>query len=217
MNKPELVSFEEIFSVFKRALFELKSVILISPNKRLGQQNGCFYKMKLLERINGNNEMRNDDCLDDELIRDVFEESIEFDFMQSNDQSMKNLVNVDESSNNLTSKTNDNLELKDDLESINFQRILMILQIYIGLLCKLRPFMTENQLFRFKKAVYQLVKLNPKNSTNGFSLLHQVSLKDESCQMIKFPICDLPTNEIIRILLVSTLFYNFSFVTSSKN
>lgn len=208
-NKPDLVSFEEVFAVFKRAFFELKSAILILPNKKAGQQNYKFNKLKLLQRISGvvANELREVDCLDDELIRGVVEENFDLntDFIQpnqnpnANEQMMKNMINADENQQTV-SKANDNLELKDDLESINFHRILITLEIFIGLLCRLKPLMTADQQFRFKKAVYQLVKLNPKGN-NGYSLLHQASLCDGSYQLMKFPICEMPTNEIIKLLI----------------
>jgi len=195
-QKADLVSFEQIFAVFKRALFELKSAIIFLPNKKLVKKNQQLNKMKLLQTISGVNELRDDDCLNDEMIRKIVESNIDVDFFQSNDQ----LIKQNGDNRQSTTKDNNSLELKDDLESINFHRILILLLIFIGLLCRLKSIITNDQLFRFKKAVYQLVKINPKGN-NGYNLLHQASLRDESCQLIKFPTCEIPTNEIVEILI----------------
>ena len=215
-NKADLVVFEEIFAVFKRALFELKSAILILPNKKVGQNKYQFYKMKLLQRINGN-ELR-EDCLEDELIRGVVDNLELNDFISNNNnvnnlnaneqQLMKNIINnvdVDNLANSNQTKNgnNDNLELnkpKDELDSINFHRILIILQIFIGLLCRLKPIMTDNQSYRLKKSIYQLVRLNPRGN-HGITILHHACFKDESCQLIKFPICEMPIYDIIQLLI----------------
>lgn len=212
-NKLDLVSFEEIFVVFKRALFELKSAMLILPTKKMGQHNKYqFFKMKFLQRII-NNGLREDYL---ELIRGVVDNLEINDFIstatnnsmqQNNEQLMKNMVNnsnLDSSDNNLTSsnsENNENLDLKDDFESINFHRILIIIQLFIGLFCRLKPIMTDNQDYRLKKAIYQLVKLNPRGN-NGFTILHQAAFKDESCQLIKFPVCEMPIMSDIVALLV---------------
>lgn len=210
-NKPDLVSFEEVFAVFKRALFELKSAMLILPNKKVGHHKYQFYKLKLLQRISGN-ELRGEDCLEDELIRGVVDNLELNDFISSNagnlngnlnEQLMKN-GGMDAVDNGLSAgsnaKNSENLEMKGNLESINFHRILIILQLFIGLLCKLKPQMTDEQLFRLKKAVYQLVKLNPKGN-QGFTPLHQACYRDESCQLIKFPMCDMNTSDIVQLLV----------------
>lgn len=210
-NKPDLVSFEEVFAVFKRALFELKSAMLILPNKKVGHHKYQFYKLKLLQRISGN-ELRGEDCLEDELIRGVVDNLELNDFISSNagnlnEQLVKNTVGGMDAGavdNGLSvasnAKNSENLEMKGNLESINFHRILIILQLFIGLLCKLKALMTDDQLHRLKKAVYQLIKLNPKGN-QGNTLLHQACCRDESCQLIKFPMCDMNTSDIVQLLV----------------
>lgn len=185
-NKMELVSFEEIFSVFKRALLELKSALLLLPNKQNGQNNeNQFYKMRLLQRVTGNALRIDDDCLEDELIRDDV----------INDQVLKNSVSVDNENLSSNNKANEN---QSDLNGLH--KILYIIQLFIGLLCRLKNQITEDQMLRLKKAVYQFVKLNVKG-VNGFSPLHQVCFKDEFNQMIKFPVNDVPITEIIQLLI----------------
>lgn len=211
INRADLVSFEKVFAVFQRALFELKSAMLILPNKKVGHHKYQFYKLKLLQRISGGNELRGEDCLEDELIRGTLDNLELNDFISSNagnlngnlnEQLVKNNVSgVDAGDNGLSAtKNSENLEMKGNLESINFHRILIVLQLFIGLLCRLKPLITDDQLFRLKKAVYQLVKLNPKGN-QGFTPLHQACYRDDSCQLIKFPICDLNSSDIVQLLV----------------
>lgn len=207
-NKADLVSFEEVFAVFKRALFELKSAMLFAPNKKAGHHKYQFYKLKLLQRISGGNELCGEYCLEDEIRGAV--DNLELnDFISSsagnlNEQLMKSTgVDVGCGDNSLSAsaaKNSENLEMKGSLETINFHRILIILQLFIGLLCRLKPLMTDEQLYRLKKAVYQLVKLNPRGKS-GFTALHQACYRDDSCQLIKFPICDLNTSAIVQLLV----------------
>lgn len=86
-----------------------------------------------------------------------------------------------------------------EYDSSNFHRTLVIVLHFIGLLCRLKPYLNKSQEFDLKRAVYHLVQLNPRGK-NGTCLLHLACHRD-SDSLVRFPLCDLPVLEVVELLL----------------
>lgn len=85
-------------------------------------------------------------------------------------------------------------------DSQNFHRTLVIVLHFIGLLCRLQPHLNEDEELELKKAVYRLVRLNPRGRS-GWSPLHLACFRDSSTQSVRFPLCDFPMAEMLKLLL----------------
>lgn len=86
-----------------------------------------------------------------------------------------------------------------DRESTNYSRIVTIILHFMSLICRLVPKMNEEETFTFKKLVYQLVKMEPKNS-NGQTLLH-LAVSNDTTNVGKYPVCTFPCLDCIHLLL----------------
>lgn len=82
----------------------------------------------------------------------------------------------------------------------NFHRTLVIVLHFIGLLCRLQPYLKQEEDLELKKAVYRLVRLNPRGKS-GWTPLHLACFRDPSCQTVRFPLCDFPMSEMVGLLL----------------
>ncbi|XP_076055729.1 protein fem-1 homolog C isoform X2 [Oratosquilla oratoria] len=81
-----------------------------------------------------------------------------------------------------------------------FHRILVIMMHLICLLSKLGPALSELQRYTMRKAVFTLVKLNPRG-TGGVTPLHLACSRDSSSTVGHFPICTFPSVEVVTLLL----------------
>jgi hypothetical protein len=85
-------------------------------------------------------------------------------------------------------------------ELTNFHRTLVIVLHFIGLLCRLQPFMSADEDLELKRAVYRLVRLDPRGK-RGWTPLHLACFRDSGCQTVRFPLCDFPMSEMVGLLL----------------
>jgi ankyrin repeat protein len=87
-----------------------------------------------------------------------------------------------------------------DLDGTFFQRNLVVVLHFIGLLCRLQPYLDDEEVFQFRKAAYGLVRSRPR-ARNGMTPLHLACLRDSSCPSLRFPLCEFPMPEMVRLLL----------------
>lgn len=87
-----------------------------------------------------------------------------------------------------------------DSDSTCFQRTLVVVLHFVGLLCRLQSYLQDQEVFLFRKAVYKLVRSRPR-SRNGMSPLHLACLRDPTCPSLRFPLCEFPMPEMVRLLL----------------
>lgn len=66
-------------------------------------------------------------------------------------------------------------------ETTNFHRTLVIVLHFIGLLCRLQPFLSADEDLELKRAAYRLVRLNPRGKS-AWTPLHLACFRDSSCQ-----------------------------------
>ena len=91
--------------------------------------------------------------------------------------------------------------LQTDLaEETNYHRTLVIVLHFVGLMCRLLPFMTHEEEFQLKKAVYKLVRFAPRGK-NGLTPLHLSCMTDSSYPSLRFPLCEFPMIEMVKLLL----------------
>nr|XP_053628741.1 protein fem-1 homolog C-like isoform X2 [Cherax quadricarinatus] len=81
-----------------------------------------------------------------------------------------------------------------------FHRTLVITMHLVCLLTKLGPGLTPLQRHTMRKAVYQLIRLDPRGS-GGVTPLHLACSKDSSATVGRFPICTFPSLEVVALLL----------------
>lgn len=81
-----------------------------------------------------------------------------------------------------------------------FHRTLVITMHLVCLLTKLGPALTSLQRHAMRKAVYQLVQLDPRGS-GGATPLHLACSRDSSATVGRFPICTFPSLEVVTLLL----------------
>lgn len=81
-----------------------------------------------------------------------------------------------------------------------FHRTLVITMHLVCLLTKLIPGLTPLQRHTMRKAVYHLVRLNPRGS-GGVTPLHLACSRDSSATVGRFPICTFPSLEVVALLL----------------
>ncbi|XP_069190114.1 protein fem-1 homolog A isoform X3 [Procambarus clarkii] len=81
-----------------------------------------------------------------------------------------------------------------------FHRTLVITMHLVCLLTKLGPGLTPLQRYAMRKAVYQLIRLDPRGS-GGVTPLHLACSKDSSATVGRFPICTFPSLEVVALLL----------------
>jgi len=87
-----------------------------------------------------------------------------------------------------------------DRDTTYFHRTLVITMHLVCLLTKLTPGLTPEQCHDMKKAVYQLVRLDPRG-TGGVTPLHLACSRDSSAMVGRFPICTFPSIEVVNLLL----------------
>ena len=87
-----------------------------------------------------------------------------------------------------------------EADSMCFHRTLVVVLHFIGLLCRLEPFLDDQEMFVFKKAVYKLVRSRPR-ARGGLTPLQLACLRDVSCPSLRFPLCEFPMPEMVRLLL----------------
>ncbi|KAI1301337.1 Protein fem-1 -like protein C [Halotydeus destructor] len=88
----------------------------------------------------------------------------------------------------------------DEMTPHHFHRTLMTVLHFVGLLCRLQPRLTSEEDFELKKAVYQFIQLNPRGK-NQWTPLHLACAKDTSSQSVRFPLCDFPHPEMVKLFL----------------
>lgn len=81
-----------------------------------------------------------------------------------------------------------------------FHRTLVITMHLVCLLTKLGPSLTALQRHAMRKAVYDLVRLDPRGS-GGVTPLHLACSRDSSATIGRFPICTFPSAEVVSLLL----------------
>ncbi|XP_066963868.1 protein fem-1 homolog C isoform X1 [Macrobrachium rosenbergii] len=81
-----------------------------------------------------------------------------------------------------------------------FHRTLVITMHLVCLLTKLGPGLSSLQRYTMRKAVYELVRLNPRGS-GGVTPLHLACSRDSSATVGRFPICTFPSMEVVNLLL----------------
>lgn len=86
----------------------------------------------------------------------------------------------------------------NDHDLTNYNRTINIVLSFLGLLCRLKPFLSSTQEFELKAATYRLVRLNPRGK-NGSTLLHMVCNRDNSFAL--FPFYEIPLTEVLSLLL----------------
>lgn len=92
------------------------------------------------------------------------------------------------------------VSVSPDSETSNFHRTLVIVLHFVGLLCRLLPFLTDPEEHDLKTSVYKFVRLNPRGR-NGATPLHLACYRDTSCPSLRFPLCDFPMPEMVNLLL----------------
>ncbi|XP_069985707.1 protein fem-1 homolog C isoform X1 [Penaeus vannamei] len=81
-----------------------------------------------------------------------------------------------------------------------FHRTLVITMHLVCLLTKLGPGLTALQRHTMRKAVYHLVRMDPRG-TGGVTPLHLACSRDSSATVGRFPICTFPSLEVVSLLL----------------
>ncbi|XP_067124477.1 protein fem-1 homolog C [Centruroides vittatus] len=84
-------------------------------------------------------------------------------------------------------------------DSSHFHRTLIIVIHLIGLMCRLQPHLINEQDLELKKAVYRLVRMNPRGR-NGRTPLHLTCFRDSS-SISRYPVCTFPSPEVVDLLL----------------
>jgi len=82
----------------------------------------------------------------------------------------------------------------------SFHQTLVIVLHFVGLLCRLQPYMTAAEEFEMKRAVFKLVRFAPRGK-HGWTPLHLACLKDSPCPSLRFPLCEFPMPEMVSLLL----------------
>lgn len=85
-----------------------------------------------------------------------------------------------------------------DYDLTNYNRTINIVLSFLGLLCRLKQFLSASQEFELKAEAYRLVRLNPRGK-NGSTLLHIVCNGDNSFAL--FPFYEIPLTEVLALLL----------------
>lgn len=85
-------------------------------------------------------------------------------------------------------------------EETNYHRTLVIVLHFVGLMCRLLPLMSSEEELQLRKTVYQLVKLDPKGR-NGLTPLHLSCMTDSSYPSLRFPLCEFPMVEMVKLFL----------------
>lgn len=88
----------------------------------------------------------------------------------------------------------------DEQTPTNFHRTLIIVLHFIGLLCRIQPYMQPHEEFELKRAVYRFLRLNIRGKNNA-TPLHLAAYRDTSCHSVRFPLCDFPLPEIVLLFL----------------
>lgn len=112
--------------------------------------------------------------------------------IQNNNSSGNNVNN-----NNLTTTTT--ATTTGDRDITYFNRTLVILLHLICLLTKLVSHLDGVQICRVKKAVFDFLRLEPQGR-NGSTLLHLACARESSI-VGRYPICQFPSLDAIRLLL----------------
>lgn len=92
----------------------------------------------------------------------------------------------------------DTKTLPSERDTQNYSKIVTIIMHLMSLICRLSSKLTEDEEFQFKKLVFQLIKLEPRNS-NGQTLLH-LAANHETTSVGKYPVCDFPCVKCIELL-----------------
>ena len=80
----------------------------------------------------------------------------------------------------------------------NYSKIVTIIMHLMSLICRLSSKLAEDEEFQFKKLVYKLIKLEPRNAS-GQTLLH-LAANQETTSVGKYPVCDFPCINCIELL-----------------
>ena len=81
----------------------------------------------------------------------------------------------------------------------SYNRLVLIAIHILCLLCKIRLRITEEEGKQLNEVVYELVKMNPRN-TQGKTLLH-LSCSNETTTVGRYPVCKFPSPDVVEILL----------------
>lgn len=84
-------------------------------------------------------------------------------------------------------------------DSSYFHRTLIIVMHLMGLMCHFQSTLSKDEDEELKRAVYRLVRLNPRGR-NNWTTLHLASFKDTS-SVVRFPICSFPSAQVVKLLL----------------
>ena len=82
----------------------------------------------------------------------------------------------------------------------NLHRTLVIILHFVGLLCRLQPFLDAEEEIALRSTLYRFIRLNPRGK-NGVTPLHMACVRDTTCPSLRFPLCDFPMPEMVKILL----------------
>ncbi|CAG2165700.1 unnamed protein product [Oppiella nova] len=86
-----------------------------------------------------------------------------------------------------------------DHDLTNYNRTINIVLSFLGLLCRLKPFLSASEDKELKTEIYRLVKLNPRGK-NGWTLLHMVcNVGDNSFAL--FPFYEMPVTDVCQLLI----------------
>ncbi len=81
----------------------------------------------------------------------------------------------------------------------HFNRLMVIIMHLLSLLCLIQDTMSETQVEAFKRAAYQLVRMNPRGC-KGYTPLHLACWKDTS-SVGRYPVCSFPSLPLVELLL----------------
>ena len=82
----------------------------------------------------------------------------------------------------------------------HFDRTLVVIVHFLIVVAESMRHCSPEEMFQLKKLVYELVKLNPRNSKQS-SLLHLASSRDSSSIIKNHTLSSFPSTEVLRLLL----------------
>lgn len=85
-------------------------------------------------------------------------------------------------------------------ESSNYHRTLVIILHFIGLICRVKGQMKCEEEMVFKKVLYAFVQCDPRGKKMK-TPLHLACGRDSSYQSLRFPLCDFPMPEMVKVLI----------------
>lgn len=92
----------------------------------------------------------------------------------------------------------DTQTLPSERDSQNYSKLITIIMHLMSLICRLSSKLTKDEEHQFKKIVFKLIKIEPRNST-GQTLLH-LAANEETTNVGKYPVCNFPCANCIELL-----------------